>query len=101
MSYLDKSTMKAFSIFTVIALTTLINGSSALWCECRKKAWPIDEQNVDDSRDCCTDVMGTDLMDGPRFFGLSRKDWCDTSRDKVEKYKACCATTLNIFGYCK
>ena len=100
-SYLDKCTMKAFGIFTFIALTTLINGSSALWCECKDEGW-IDSQNVGASLACCIDVMGTRLMDGFPLFGLTPRDWCDTSGDKVQQYKKCCNDKRNKrYGYCK
>ena len=97
--------MKAFGIFTIIALTALINGSSALWCECKYKQPLIDVQHVGGSRSCCGKVMKSDLMGGVNFFGLSPRDWCDTSRDKVEQYKACCktltGTETTFYGYCK
>ena len=99
-SYLDKSTMKAFGIFTIIALTALINGSSALWCECNQKDRFGHTKNWGGSLDCCENVMGTGLMDGFSFFGLSPKDWCDTSGNKVEQYKKCCDEN-DMHGYCK
>ncbi|KIK02193.1 hypothetical protein K443DRAFT_71944, partial [Laccaria amethystina LaAM-08-1] len=68
---------KAFNIFTVIALTTLINGSSAFWWDCKQKEWIIDRQNMDGSRTYCRSVMGRNLMGGAGFFGLTPKDWCD------------------------
>ena len=93
--------MKAFCVFTVIALTALINGSSALWCECKQKEVFMDTQNLGGSVECCHRVMGSGLMDGVAFFGLSGKDWCDTSRDKVEQYKKCCENIPTMYGYCK
>ena len=92
--------MKVFGIFTVIVLTALINGSSALWCECKEREW-LDSQNVGTSLTCCRRVMGSDLMGGFPLFGLTPKDWCDTSRDKVAQYKKCCDNILNNYGYCK
>jgi len=95
--------MKAFGIFTVIALTALINGSSALWCECKHKDPFIDMQDVGASWKCCEDVMNSKLMDsnGVSLFGLTPRDWCDTSRDKVEAYKKCCDGIPKSYGYCK
>ena len=94
--------MKAFGIFTIMALTALIDGSSALWCECKEKHWLMDSQVVASSGKCCEDVMQSKLMGGPAFLGFTPRDWCDTSRDKVEAYKKCCAHVADkTYGYCK
>jgi hypothetical protein len=63
----------------------------------------IDTQNVDLSRSCCREVMGTGLMGGTGFFGLTGKDFCDVgaSRGKVDDYKKCCGLPRGYYGYCK
>jgi hypothetical protein len=47
--------------------------------------------------------MGTGLMGGTGFFGLTGKDFCDVgaSRGKVDDYKKCCGLPRGYYGYCK
>ena len=72
--------MKAFGIFTIMALTAPIDGSSALWCESKNKRILIAPQNLDAFRKYCRYVMQRDLLDGISFFKLTAKDWCDSIR---------------------
>lgn len=95
--------MKAFGIATLIALSALINESSARWCGCYRKGagflgadlW---QQTV--SNACCEGVTGTGLQDGSSYFGLTGKNWCDISGDEdADRYKKCCGH--DNYGYCK
>ncbi|EDR14492.1 uncharacterized protein LACBIDRAFT_321600 [Laccaria bicolor S238N-H82] len=61
--------MKAFGVATLIALSALINGSSALWCGCYMKEhgfWGIDIW-----------ITGEGIKEGGSWFGLTQSNWCN------------------------
>jgi len=92
--------MKVFDIATIVALSALINGSSALWCGCYQKGGGLFGANLwnkANSIGCCFSITGQDLQGGSSFFGLTAQDWCDVTGDEVDKYKECCTD----YGYCK
>lgn len=93
--------MKSFGTATLIALSALINGSSALWCACYQNGGGFlgaDIWSEFFSNGCCEFYTGHGPEGGHSFFGLTQKDWCDVKNEKVDQYKKCCAPG---YGYCK
>lgn len=96
--------MKVFSIATLIALSALINGSSAVkWCGCYGKIanpefWePADVWLRHASAECCHIATNKGLAEGGSWFGLTASNWCVAEGDQADKFKRCCGAN----GYCK
>ena len=94
--------MKAFSIATLIALSALINGSSAFWCGCYKKdansllgiyVWQRTDSDV-----CCRSTTVQGLQKGS-WFGSLERDWCIAVDGQADEFSSCCAQHGGQ-GYC-
>lgn len=93
--------MKGFGIATLIALSALINGSSAAWCACYQNGGGFlgkDIVNTANTDGCCLSTTGKSVQGGSSFFGLTAKGWCDASSAKADEFKKCCTVD---YGYCK